>query len=217
MHFLHLEDSDTDAELFAAMLLREWPDCRVTRMWRRGEVEAALQLENYDLILSDYSMPGFDGLSALHIARKWCPDTPFVFLSGTIGEERAIETLRQGALDYVLKDSTARLFSAIRSALLHVEREASKRRTEEALRKSREQFQQIAENIDDFIVLLDGSGHCLYSNPSFRRLLGTGWASSKLNIFDDIHPADRERFGDFLSEALQRSGAKNIEYPAFVG
>jgi hypothetical protein len=157
-------------------------------------------------------MPGFDGLSALHMARKWCPETPFVFLSGTIGEERAIETLRQGALDYVLKDSTARLFSAIRSALLHVEREASKRRTEEALRKSREQFQQIAENIDDFIVLLDGSGNCLYSNPSFRRLLGTAWASSRLNIFDDIHPADRERFRAFLSEALQRSGAKNIEY-----
>src|ERR1700678_1751078 len=105
MHFLHLEDSDDDADLFAAMLLREWPDCRITRMSRSGEFEAGLQMENYDLILSDYSMPGFDGLAALHIARKWCPDTPFLFLSGTIGEERAIETLRQGALDYVLKDS----------------------------------------------------------------------------------------------------------------
>jgi len=212
MHFLHLEDSDDDAELFASMLLREWPDCRITRMSRSGEFEAALQMENYDLILSDYSMPGFDGLAALHIALKWCPDTPFLFLSGTIGEERAIETLRQGALDYVLKDSPARLYSAIRSALLHAEREAAKRRTEEALRKSREQFQQIAENIDDFIVLLDGGGNCLYSNPSFRRLLRSGWVSSKLNIFDDMHPADRERFRDFLSETIQQSGAKAVEY-----
>jgi len=212
MHFLHLEDSDNDADLFAAMLKREWPDCRVTRMWRSGDFEAALQLENFDLILSDYSMPGFDGLSALHIARKWCPETPFMFLSGTIGEERAIETLRQGALDYVLKDSPARLYSAIRSALLHVEREAAKRRTEEALRKSRAQFQQIAENIDDFIVLLDSAGHCLYSNPSFRRLLGAGWASSQLNIFDDVHPADKGRFRDFVEEALRQSGPKNVEY-----
>jgi PAS domain S-box-containing protein len=212
MHFLHLEDSDSDAELFAAMLLREWPECRITRMWRKGEFEAALQLENFDLILSDYSMPGFNGLSALDIARKWCSETPFVFLSGTIGEERAIEALRLGALDYVLKEAPARLYSAIRSALLHGEREGAKRRAEEALRKSREQFQQIAENIDDFIVLLDGNGHCLYSNPSFRRLLRSGGASSKRNIFEEVHPGDRERFRHFVNEALQRSGAKSIEY-----
>ena len=216
MHFLHLEDSDSDAELFAAMLLREWPECRITRMWRSEEFEASLQLENYDLILSDYSMPGFDGLLALQIARKWCPETPFVFLSGTIGEERAIETLRQGALDYVIKDSPARLYSAIRSALLHVEREVAKRRTEEALRKSREQFQQIAENIDDFIVLLDASGQCLYSNPSFRRLARKAGVSLTLNILDDVHPADREGFGDFLNQAFQQSGASNIEYRLFL-
>jgi PAS domain S-box-containing protein len=212
MHFLHLEDSDRDAELFGALLLREWPECRITRMWRSGEFEAALQLENYDLILSDYSMPGFDGLSALDIARKWCPKTPFLFLSGTIGEERAIETFRQGALDYVLKDSPARLYSAIRSALLHSEREASNRRTEVALLKSREQFQQIAENIDDFIVLVDGNGHCLYSNPSFRKLSRKAGASSTLNIFEEVHPLDRERFRSFVSEVFQQSGAKSVEY-----
>ncbi len=212
MKLLHLEDNDADAELFEALLLREWPDCEITRLSGRDEFEAALQLENFDLILSDHSMPGFDGITALDIVHALCPETPFVFLSGTIGEERAIEALRHGASDYVLKDAPGRLLPAVRNALLQAQREAAKRRAEESLRRSREQFRQIAENIDDFIVLLDEHGHCLYANPTFRRLLGRAEVSTGFSVFEDIHPDDRQRFRQFLAEALTDGCSRDIEY-----
>ncbi len=119
-----------------------------------------------------------------------------MFLSGTIGEERALQALRHGASDYVLKDSAGRFLPAIRNALLQGQREAAKREAEESLRRSREQFRQIAENIDDFIVLLDEQGLCLYTNPTFRRLLGRPDVSTAFSIFEDVHPDDRGAFAN---------------------
>lgn len=216
MNVLHLEDDDTDAELFEAVLRKEWPECRITRRWTRGEFETALQLENYDIILSDYTMPNFDGLAALDLARSYCPDTPFLFLSGTIGEERAIEALKHGAIDYVLKGSTARLVSAVRGALLHGQREAAKRRAEDSLKKSREQFRQIAENIDDFIVLLDFEGHCLYANPAFLRLVGRHGVPGGFSIFEDVHPEDKTRFREYVEQAMKDGHSQDLEYRLFL-
>jgi PAS domain S-box-containing protein len=212
MKLLHLEDNDSDAELVAAMLCREWPDCRITRLCTAREFKATLQLENYDLILSDYSMPGFDGLSALEIVRVACPDTPFVFLSGTIGEERALEALRHGAIDYVLKDSPGRLLPAVRGALRQAQREVARRHAEEGLRKSREQFQQIAETIEDFIVLLDERGHCLYANPAFQKLLGSNGETVGSSVFDRVHPEDVEQFRTFVGKACHPSAPRDVEY-----
>lgn len=212
MKFLHLEDNDQDAELFESLLQREWPGCSITRSSTRKDFETALGRDNYDLVLSDHSMPGFDGLTALDMVRTTAPDTPFVFLSGTIGEERAIEALKHGAADYVLKDSPARLLAAVRGALQQGQQAADKRHAEESLRQSREQFQQIAENIDDFIVLLDAQEHCLYANPTFRRLLGKGDNALGFNILEDIHPDDRRRFRDFLVRAHRAGAVREIEY-----
>src|SRR5215510_9111691 len=101
--------------------------------WKRVDSEAVLRValaENKpDLILSDFTLPNFDGLSALEVAQEVSPDTPFIFLSGTIGEERAIDALRRGAYDYVLKTNMARLVPAVRRAL----GEAANRRTQRAL------------------------------------------------------------------------------------
>lgn len=212
MKFLHLEDNDSDAELFEMLLQREWPGCSITRLSTRREFETALQRGNFDLVLSDHSMPGFDGLTALQMVRTTAPGTPFVFLSGTIGEERAIEALKHGAYDYVLKDSPARLLPALRGALLQGQQAADRRHAEESLRQSQEQFQQIAENIDDFIVLLDAQNHCLYANPTFRRLLRKGEQTLGFNILEDVHPEDRPRFRDFLVEAQRPGSAHDIEY-----
>lgn len=104
MRILHLEDSALDAELIQAVVHQEWPDCIFERATTSEEFESALKQSGFDLVLSDYSIPDFDGLSALELARKHCPDKPFIFLSGTIGEERAVEALRRGAVDYVMKD-----------------------------------------------------------------------------------------------------------------
>ena len=90
MHLLHLEDSPTDAELIALLIRREWPACEIKHVATVTEYRDALATGGFDLILSDYSLPGFDGLSALSMARAHFPETPFLFLSGTIGEERAV-------------------------------------------------------------------------------------------------------------------------------
>src|SRR6266498_3504575 len=116
MRLLHLEDSPTDAELTAILLRREWPDCTIRHVTTARDYHQAVEGASFDLILSDYSLPGFDGLSALALARKHCPETPFLFLSGTIGEERAVEALKRGATDYILKDRPTRLIPAIRQA-----------------------------------------------------------------------------------------------------
>jgi signal transduction histidine kinase/DNA-binding response OmpR family regulator len=109
LHVLLLEDSLLDAELIQANLATNWADCKLTRVENRENFLAALENCTFDLILSDYSLPAFDGLLALGIVRKLCPEVPFIFVSGNLGEEVAIETLRNGATDYVLKQRLERL------------------------------------------------------------------------------------------------------------
>src|SRR6266540_5174999 len=140
MRLLHLEDSAADAELVAMKLATELPECQVQHALSRQQYEAALETGSFDLIVSDYTLHGFDGLTALELARTHCPEKPFIFLSGTIGEERAIEALKRGATDYVIKDRPSRLVPAMRHALARAEEEQQLRRTEEALRQNRERF-----------------------------------------------------------------------------
>lgn len=212
MNILHLEDNDADAELFERMLAREWPDSRIHRLWTRPAYEAALQLENFDLILSDYSMPGFDGLAALEIARACSPETPFIFLSGTLGEDRAIEALKRGAIDYVLKDSPGRFITAVRGALAGAERDAARRRAEESLRRNRERFREIAESIDDFIVLVDRTGRCIYTNAAFLRLIQKNEVEPEFRIFDLIHPEDQSKVRARLSQALLQTNSVDFDF-----
>src|SRR5262249_2958878 len=97
-----------------------------------------------ELILSDYSLPGFNGHDALNIAREQCPETPFIFVTGTMGEEVAIETLKSGATDYVLKTRLSRLMPAVHRALREAEERAQHRRAEEQLRESHEQLRALS-------------------------------------------------------------------------
>src|SRR5690606_1015421 len=117
VRILYVEDLKEDVERAVYQMQRAGLACE----WRRVETEQAL-IEglhdfNPELILSDFSLPQFDGMSALRVARENAPRVPFVFLSGTIGEERAIQALRAGAVDYVLKENLARLGPAIQRAL----------------------------------------------------------------------------------------------------
>jgi len=135
MRILHLEDNGLDAELFGNLIQKEWPDCEIDPAAGRDTFLSRLMGQRYDLILSDFSIVGFDGLDALRIARELTPETPFIFLSGTIGEDRAVEAMRNGAVDYVLKDRPKRLIPAIRRAIAHAEHVHDKRVAEEQLLK----------------------------------------------------------------------------------
>jgi DNA-binding NtrC family response regulator len=120
LHILHLEDSNNDAELVQERLKDEGVVCEITRVETRNDFVSAIEEGGFDLILADYQLPDFDGLSALAICRGKCPEVPFLFVSGQIGEDRAIESLKNGATDYVLKDRLSRLAPAINRALAEV-------------------------------------------------------------------------------------------------
>jgi CheY-like chemotaxis protein len=116
LHVLHVEDNPIDADLVQAVLSEQWPDCRITVVHTRTACIEALQSGHFDVILSDSSLPQFDGLSALALARQVQPKTPFLFLSGAIGE-KAEQALQQGAAGYLSKDDIDGLVPVIHRAL----------------------------------------------------------------------------------------------------
>src|ERR1700719_2655942 len=122
-----VEDSVADAELLERHLAKAGVDCVIERVQTEPDFIAALHLRKPDVILSDFSLPNFGGLRALDLAVIHAPDTPFIYVSGTIGEERAIDALRRGATDYVLKSNLSRLSSAIERALREAELKADQR------------------------------------------------------------------------------------------
>lgn len=168
MIVLHLEDSDHDDELIASVLQNAVGDCVIRRVKAKEEYEAALATRNFDLILSDHRLPGYDGLMALELARREVPDKPFVFVSGTIGEERAIEALRRGAADYILKDRPSRLPSAIRQVLAHAHALEERRAAEAALRRQA----SLLDKARDAIIATDMSQRIAYWNMSAERIYG---------------------------------------------
>jgi two-component sensor histidine kinase len=133
IRILLLEDSDLDAELIAGHLRKGHVAHEIRRVTTREDYVAALSGE-YDLILADYSLPSFDGLSALAIAHERTPETPFIFVSGTLGEEIAIESFKRGATDYVLKQRLVRLPAAVTRALAEAKEKNERRQAEAQLR-----------------------------------------------------------------------------------
>jgi len=141
LRILILEDVAAHAELMERELRKAEMVFSARRVATRAAFIAALRDFNPDLILADYSLPSFDGISALSIAREQCPAAPFVFVSGALGEELAIETLKQGATDYVLKQRLARLAPAVRRALREAEERTARRQAEAALRKAHDELE----------------------------------------------------------------------------
>src|SRR5580700_12347879 len=123
LRILYIEDDPRDAELVQDTLEAGGIDFDCTRVETQTELVAALQQGGFDLVLADYTLPSFDGLSALKIAQQGWPEVPFIFVSGTLDEEVAIEALKIGATDYVFKTRLSRIVPAVQRAL----REAEKR------------------------------------------------------------------------------------------
>ena len=131
IHILHLEDDTNDAALVQTALKEGGIECTITRVQTQETFMAELEHGDVDLVLWDYSLPEFDGLSALKIAHAGQPNLPVILVSGTLGEELAIDSLRCGATDYVLKERLFRLVPAVRRAMQEVEERAERKRLEE--------------------------------------------------------------------------------------
>jgi two-component system, cell cycle sensor histidine kinase and response regulator CckA len=124
LRILHLEDDPHDAAIVRSTLEDGGIACATTCVQSQDDFVAALEHGDVDLILSDCALPAFDGMSALRVTQAKWPDVPLIFVSGTLGEERAIDSLKSGATDYVLKDNLARLVPAVRRAMQEVEARA---------------------------------------------------------------------------------------------
>jgi signal transduction histidine kinase/FixJ family two-component response regulator len=145
LRVLHLEDDARDTELVQATLEGEGIQSELTRVEREQDFLAALKRESLDLILADYTLPSFDGVSALRIAQQDSPDVPFIFVSGTLGEDVAIEALKTGATDYVLKTRLARLGPAVNRALREARERSDRKRAEALLAGEKRILEMIAK------------------------------------------------------------------------
>jgi len=212
LHILHLEDEPDFAELVRSMIEQDNLEADVKQVKTREELEAALDAESFDVILSDFHLPSFTGLDALGIVKKKCPDTPFILVSGTIGEQAAIESLKAGATDYLLKQQPERLPSAIRRAVQEAEERAKRRNAEIELVRREKYFRALTENSLDVLSILSQQGNFLYVSPSIRNVLGyTPEELRGQNAFAHVHPDDLPR----AREAFQ-SGFDHPERPVKV-
>ena len=186
---LLLEDDCYDEELIRRRIKAEWPQCDVVCVQSEAEFKNALEEHPFDLIISDYVVPGFPGPSALAIARTICPGLPFLFVSGAIGDDVAVESLKAGATDYMLKDRLAKLAAAIRRALNEADDVAEKNR---AIR----QYEALVNSIDGIVWQADHSTLQLnFVSQQAERFLGyllNEWLEPDF-WQNHIHPDDREK------------------------
>jgi PAS domain S-box-containing protein len=218
LRILNLEDSQIDSELIREKLDNEGFECEIVRVESRDAFVSALEQYQFDLILSDYTLPGFDGVSALGIANQKCPEAPFIFVSGTIGEEIAIESLKSGATDYVLKERLSRLAPAVRRTLLEAREKAERKRAEEALRKSEERFKHLVESVTNYIYTVEiRDGKPVSTKHSPGCVTVTGYTSEEFEAAPDlwyqmVYDGDREAVMKLTEAMLAGETVRPIEY-----
>jgi DNA-binding NtrC family response regulator len=173
LRILILEDNASDAELVRRELRKAGLNFAVRVAPDKGTYIEALDAFAPDIILADYSLPGFDGLTALHLAHRRLATVPVIIVSGAIGEETAIETLKAGAIDYVLKQRLSRLGPVVKRALLETKQLAEKNRAEKELARQQELLRVTLNSIGDAVIASDIHGRVTFLNPVAANL--TGW------------------------------------------
>ncbi len=212
VRIIHLEDNLLDQELVAAMLAGSGIPCEFVYAENRDSFFVALEREPADLIISDFSLPGYDGARALEVARRLRSEVPFIFFSGTLGEEAAVESLKNGATDYVLKQRPERLVVAVRRALADADARLTRERIEEELRQRDTLFRKVMENVEDLITVVDLEGRLTLSSPSHRKLFGADAPAVGDDFVKHTHPEDRERIKAAFQRTVNEGISSRIEY-----
>lgn len=209
---LVVEDSEADAQLLIRQLSLNGYQPVATRVETAEEMRRLLDEQAWDLIIADYSLPKFNAIGALALVREKGLDIPFLILSGTIGEETAVEAMKAGAHDYIMKGSSARLIPAIERELREAVERATRRKAERALRENERRFRSLIEHSSDIITVLDREGTIRYQSPSVERLLGYKPEELIGTAFQQhIHPEDLHAV---LSEMAQpgAEGIRSVEF-----
>lgn len=215
LRILHLEDNALDRELVRLMLAETGAQCEFTYASNRAEFEAALERGGFELILSDFTLDGYDGAAALVASLRLHPEIPFLFVSGMIGEEQAIASLKSGATDYVLKNNLQRLVPAVRRALQESGERVQRKQAEESLRQSEQRFRDMAESIRDvFWVMTPDRQRVLYVSPAYETIWGQSADRVHANPaswLEAIVPDDRPRVLAAIEQLAQGTDYR-IEY-----
>jgi two-component system, cell cycle sensor histidine kinase and response regulator CckA len=172
LRILHLEDSPRDAELVRDRLEDDGVSCDIRRANGRESFESALAQEAFDLIISDYNLPGYDGITALKQAQVTQPDVPVILVSGTVSEEQAVKCLQIGATDYLLKARLDRLGPAVQRAIQEAETRLTRKRAEVALAQSERRKAAILDSVLDCIITMDAAGVVIEFNAAAERTFG---------------------------------------------
>ena len=220
---LHLEDSETDRELVKLLLRDAGIDCEITAVQTEADFVRSLNQESWDLILSDFCLPSYDGMQALTTAAMTCPSTPFIFVTGTMGEDIAVESLKSGATDYVLKQRMTRLGGSVRRALNERAEMLRRERAETDLKESEEQlrfqaYHDSLTNLPNRSLFLDRLTQALSS--AGRRSEKVALLFIDLDNFKNINDSLGHPGGDIIlqqvAERLERC-ARNGDTVARLG
>jgi len=214
---LLVEDMEDDALLLIEALRRDGYEPEFERVQTAVTMRAALGRKNWDIVLCDYIMPGFDAPAALRIAQEYNPELPVIVVSGTVGEDIAVATIKQGAADYLMKDRLARLGQAVGHVLEQKQLRRERMQSEQDLRESEEKFAKAFRAIPDAIAITDlETGVFIEVNGSYERIFGApgatfiGKSTLEMNFYRD--PADRAR----MVEQIRAQGSvRNLELQCY--
>jgi PAS domain S-box-containing protein len=199
-----VEDSEDDALLLIRKLKEGGYDPVYERVENVAAMKKAIKEKQWDIILCDYKMPNFSAPSAIAVLKKLNIDIPIIIVSGAIGEEMAIECMRSGAQDYIMKSSLSRLCPAIYRELEEAKVRKKQKHTEEKLHREEQRFRALAEQSSDIIALVDPEGTALYENPAVEKSLGIK-PEERIGkkVFENVHPDDLNIITDSFNALLK--------------
>jgi len=208
LRILYLEDNPEDATLVQSALEADGIDCSILRVDNREDFVAALKPGEIDVVFADFTLPRFDGLTAMATAQSILPGIPVILVSGTLGEERAIDSLKSGATDYVLKERLSRLAPAVRRAMREVE-EREKHAGDSTLIRNERRFTEATLNsLPGIFYLYDQQGNCLRWNANLERV--TGYNAEEIGGMkptDFFTGDDREQIAQKIEEVFEAGQA----------
>ncbi|HOW85223.1 MAG TPA: HD domain-containing phosphohydrolase [Candidatus Aminicenantes bacterium] len=213
LRVLIIEDLPTDADLCEREIRKVAAAAEFARVETRPEFLAALEAFRPDLIISDFKLPQFDGMTALRLALANAPDTPFIVTTGSMNEDTAVECMKAGAWDYVIKEHIKRLGSAVVSALEQKEVRLRQKRAAEELRASEEKYRCLIESTDDYVYLIDRDLRFIHANGRYLERHGRTLESLAGRPYGDFHPQDRTRmFAEKIAQVVASGSSLTYEH-----